>query len=223
VAAINALELRPDAVLVTGDLTDHATDEEYAQAREALAELEAPLHVLPGNRDDRSGLRRHFDVPGGGDGAPVQYAADVGPLRLVAVDSTRPGADAGELDADRLAWLDATLADAPDRPTVVAMHHPPVATGLPALDVMGVPPAHREALADVLDRHPQVRRVVGGHLHRMIAGQLGARPVLAVPSTYVQFKLDFEDPEIQLAPHPAGFAVHALVDGEVVSHVELVP
>jgi 3',5'-cyclic AMP phosphodiesterase CpdA len=84
-----------------------------------------PLYVLAGNHDDRGALHRHFGVPGA-DGEPVQYSADLGPLRLVVLDTTRPGEDAGELDAERLGWLDRELAAAPDLPTLLAMHHPPL-------------------------------------------------------------------------------------------------
>jgi 3',5'-cyclic-AMP phosphodiesterase len=210
----------PDAVLVSGDLADHADDAEYEQLRELLAPLEAPLYVLPGNHDDRAALRRHFGVPGAGD-EPVQYATDVGPLRLVVLDSTRAGEDEGELDADRLAWLEATLAAAPDTPTLLALHHPPLLTGIPAFDEIGFDAADRRALGRVVEAHPQVRRIVGGHVHRAISAELAGRSVLAAPSTYVQARLDFGAEEIELsADDPPGFAVHAWLDGELVSHVQ---
>ncbi len=72
----------------------------------------------------------------------------------------------------------------------------------------------------MIGRHPQVRRLVAGHVHRTIASDLGGRAVLAVPSTYVQAKLDLGSDEIALADEPPGFAVHLLVDGELVSHVQ---
>ena len=114
VDAVRRLPDDPDAVLVSGDLADNAADEEYEFVRESLALIGAPVYVVAGNHDDRDALRRHFDVPGP-LGAPVQYAADLGSLRLVVLDSTRPGEDPGELDAARLAWLDAELAAAPER------------------------------------------------------------------------------------------------------------
>jgi len=67
VASVRALEPNPDAVLISGDLADHAADSEYEKVRELLAPLEAPLYVLPGNHDDRLALRRHFGVPGAED------------------------------------------------------------------------------------------------------------------------------------------------------------
>ncbi|MGO9899340.1 MAG: metallophosphoesterase, partial [Solirubrobacteraceae bacterium] len=73
-----------------------------------LAELEAPVYVLPGNHDDRELLRSQFDLAGSG-GAPVHYSVELGPLRLVVLDTTRPGEVHGELDCVRLEWLDAEL------------------------------------------------------------------------------------------------------------------
>src|SRR5215207_7904769 len=113
--SVRAIRPQPDAVLVSGDLADHATDEEYEQVRELLAPLQAPLYVLPGNHDDRHALRRHFGLPGG-DGEPVQYSVELGPLRLVVLDTTRPGEDSGALDSERLAWLDSALAATPELP-----------------------------------------------------------------------------------------------------------
>jgi 3',5'-cyclic AMP phosphodiesterase CpdA len=220
-AAVSAVcaRWRPDAVLVSGDLTDNASDAEYEQACELLAPLQAPLYVLPGNHDDRSALRRQFGTPGEGD-EPVQYAVDLGPLRLVVLDTTRPGEDPGMLDAERLGWLDAELSAAPERLTLLAMHHPPLVLGIPAFDEVGLPAADQQALGDVVGRHPQVRRLVAGHVHRTITGDLAGRPVLTVPSTYVQVRLTFGSDEIELSDDPAGFALHAVLDGDLISHVQ---
>lgn len=222
VEAIGAVRPHPDAFLVTGDLVDHGTDAEYEQVRELLAPLGEPLLVLPGNHDDRRRLRRHFGLPGTGD-EPVQYAADLGPLRVIVLDSTRPGEDPGELGAGRLAWLEAELSRAPDAPTIVAMHHAPLVTGAPAWDEIGLAATDRHALAAVLRRHPQVRRVVAGHVHRHITGEIGGRTLLTVPSTYIQGRLELGAQEIELADEPAAFALHALLGDELVSHVQPLP
>jgi 3',5'-cyclic-AMP phosphodiesterase len=214
-----ALGASPDAVLVTGDLADHAADDEYEQLQALLARIDASAHVLPGNHDDRDALHRHFGVPGAG-GEPVRYDVDLGPLRLVVLDSTIPGEDGGALDEGQLDWLDETLAASPDVPAVVAMHHPPFLIGIPPWDAIALRAADRERLGDILARHQHVERVLVGHVHRAISTELGGRPVMSVPSTYVQGLLDFRATELALSADPPGFAVHALVEGRLVSHVQ---
>jgi 3',5'-cyclic AMP phosphodiesterase CpdA len=97
---------QPDAVLLSGDLADNAADAEYEQVVALLAPLTAPVYVLAGNHDDRRALRRHFGVPGT-ESEPVQYSVDLGPLKLVVLDTTVPGEDGGALDDERLGWLEA--------------------------------------------------------------------------------------------------------------------
>jgi Icc protein len=92
IEAVRSLPNQPDAVLVSGDLTDDGAAEGYRVAREMLARLDVPLHVVPGNHDDRARLRAAFDLPGVGDD-PINYSMTVGELRLVAFDSIVPGQD----------------------------------------------------------------------------------------------------------------------------------
>jgi len=220
VEAVRAVRPQPDAVLVTGDIADHATDEEYEQVQELLAPL-GLLHVLPGNHDDRRALHRNFGVPGG-DGEPVRYSVDLGPLRLIALDTTIPREDPGALGGDQLEWLNAELAAEPERLTVLAMHHPPIVVGVPACDEIGLAASDCLALGEVIKRHQQVRRIVCGHFHSTITGELAGRGVLVAPSTYVQARLDFQAKEIELTAEHPGFVVHAVIDGELISHVETV-
>jgi 3',5'-cyclic-AMP phosphodiesterase len=219
VEAILALPDRPDALLVSGDLTDDGSPAGYARVRELLAPLGLRAHALPGNHDDRAALREAFGLPGASD-EPIDYAVDLGPLRLVCLDTIIPGSDGGTLDGERLEWLDAALAEEPGRPTVLAMHHPPLRTEIPTFERIGLAPAACEALAVVLDRHPQVLRIVAGHVHRTIVAELSGRAVLTVPSTYLQVELDFTAPKLQMRPDPPGFAIHAFRDGALASHVQ---
>jgi len=96
----------------------------------------------------------------------------------------------------------------------------PISSGVAAWDQIGLPAADRRALGDVLQQHPQVRRVVAGHVHRTLTAELAGRAVVAVPSTYVQTRLSFNADEIEIAVEPRGFAVHALLDGQLASHVQ---
>ncbi len=219
VAAVNAFRGGADAILVSGDLTEHGGEGEYELARELLSELRAPLHVIPGNHDERGALRRAFGLPGEG-AEPIQYAVDLGPLRLLALDTTNPGSDAGELDEARLAWLEAELAREPERPALIALHHPPLAIGIGVWDEIGLAAAGREGLERIVAASPQILGMVSGHVHRTLLGQLGGRPALAIPSVYQQAKLEWDLAEIELTADPPAFAVHTLVSGRLVSHIQ---
>jgi len=220
--AVRSLPNRPDAVLVSGDLTDDGAAEGYRLAKEMLAALELPLHVLPGNHDDRRRLRETFGLPGDGD-EPINYSAWVGDLRLVAFDSIVPGQDPGDFPPEQLRWLQEELATEPEAPTLLALHHPPLSTGIAEWDEINLSGSQRETLSEVVARHPQLLGIAGGHLHRVAASSLAGRPVLAAPSTYWQVRPNFfEGDEYGVVDTP-GFAIHALREGELYSQAESVP
>jgi 3',5'-cyclic AMP phosphodiesterase CpdA len=190
--------------------------------RELLAPSPAPVFVLAGNHDDRDGLREYFALhgPTGSVGEPFRYTVSIDGLRLVVCDTILPGREEGSLDAERRAWLAAQLAADPTTPTVVAMHHPPLLTGLEALDEIGLPPADRLAVGDLLAANPQVRRVVAGHVHRGAFDVLGGCGVFTCPSTHLQAPLEIGLTDLRLVEETGGFALHALLDGTVVSHIQ---
>ena len=167
VAAINQLDPLPDAVIATGDLVDGGSAHEYQRLAALLAPLKPPCYLVPGNHDDRENLRaafaHHGYFPASGY---LQYAVDLGPVRLIGLDTNVPGDPGGLLCEERLAWLDARLAEEPERPTLLIQHHPPFRTGLSYMDAMGL--RSIDELAAVLAHHTQVERVLCGHLHRSI-------------------------------------------------------
>ncbi|MFL5897043.1 MAG: phosphodiesterase [Solirubrobacterales bacterium] len=219
VSAVRSLPNPVDAVVVTGDLTDDGSPDSCGRVRRLLEPFDVPVHVLPGNHDDRSNLRQAFDLPGSG-AEPVNYSAGVGELRLVVLDSIVPGRDAGEFNRERLDWLDDELDRHRDAPTVVATHHPPLATGLSGWDAINLAPGDRQALATVAARHPQLRAIVGGHLHRAATAALGGCTVFSAPSACLQARPDFERNEVHFVD-PPGFALHVFGDGEFSSQAEL--
>lgn len=224
IEAVRSLPNPVDAVLVSGDLADDGSEESYRLARRLLDRLAAPVHVLPGNHDDRARIRAAFELPGDGD-EPVDYTVEIGELRLVILDSSVPGQDPGAFDPEQLRWLDDELGRESERPTILAMHHPPLTTGVPEWDAINLVASERQALAEVVARHPQLRAIVGGHLHRVAASALAGCPVLSVPSTYLQGLPDlrpddFEGEEMPLGG-PPGFALHVLLGDELSSQVEM--
>lgn len=168
VAHVNGLQPRPTVVLLTGDLVDMGRPEEYALLRELIAPLAAPVYMIPGNHDDRTNLRAAFPDHRYlfHDDAFIHYVVEEYPLRLIGLDTTIPGAKEGELCDRRLAWLDARLAEAPDRPTLVFMHHPPFLTGIAHMDVQNC--RNGAALGGLVERHGQVTRILCGHVHRPV-------------------------------------------------------
>jgi Icc protein len=189
ISYIEAMRPRPDLVVATGDLCDNGLADEYVLLRELLEGFETPVLLIPGNHDERGPLVATFDnhayLPR--DGGPLQYVID-GDVRVVAVDTTRPGHHEGELDAERLQWLDATLSSAPQTATLVMMHHPPFDTGIWWMDTSHIRGA--EDFERIVRRHPQVRRVIAGHIHRSIQTAWGETVVSVSPSTAHQVGLE---------------------------------
>ncbi len=207
VAKLNGLPRRPDAVLVTGDLVDLAMPGEYAHLARLLGALEAPFYLVVGNHDDRDRLRAAFPQHAylGAEGSFVQYCVDSLPVRLLVLDTNVPGEGGGRLCEKRLDWLACRLAEQPDRPTLIAMHHPPFESGNTAWDQFGL--AGREELARVVSKHPNVHAILCGHLHRPTQARFAGTIAMTCPSTAHQlhfglgrtpFGFDLEPPACQL-------------------------
>jgi len=148
----------------------------------------------------------------------VQHALDIGPVRVVLHDSTDPGRGGGAACGERLAVLDALLSQRPGAPTVVAMHHPPFSTRVPIIDAMKY-----EGLADlatVIERHPQIVRVICGHVHRPITTGFAGTIAMTCPSTWVRLTFGNPPPASPVIAGPPGLALH-LVDagGGTLSHL----
>ena len=199
----------PAAVVVTGDCTDGGTAEEYQLFRELVRPLPIPVYVLPGNHDRRETMLSVFGAQGRA-ALPgfVQYVADAGPLLLVALDTHIPGGDEGELCAERLRWLDERLAEAPERPTLLFMQHPPVPCGNEVLDAIGL--RHPERLGEVVARHPQVEVVAAGHIHCTLTRRFHGTVAVTSASTMHQLMPDVGDPKrLSVLMEPPSCLLHS--------------
>jgi Icc protein len=220
VKAVKAtLRAAPDAVIVTGDIADTPSAAEYEQAHGLLATLDVPIHAVPGNHDDPVLVARYFPPPASA-AAGIGYTVELGQARLIALDSTRSDGDGGRLDQARLDWLDRVLAQDAGTPTMIAMHHPPLPTGIPPMDAVGIEAGERRGLEEILWRHRQVEVIACGHVHRAVIGALGPAAVIAIPSTDMQLPLDFTAAKLRFIADPRCFAIHALVEGRLVSHLQ---
>ena len=206
---LNRLPRQPDAVVMTGDLVNWATAPEYDHLRTLLAPLKAPYYVLPGNHDDRDQMRRAFAdhdyLPA--EGPFLHYAVDLGLLRLIALDTLVPGRVGGRLCDDGIAWLEDQLAAASGRPTLIAMHHPPVPIGIPFMDRIGL--EEPEAFARLVRANPNVERILCGHAHRSVQVRLGATIVTVCPSTAHQLALALDAGDAEAwVPEPPAIQLH---------------
>jgi 3',5'-cyclic AMP phosphodiesterase CpdA len=195
-----------DAILLTGDLVNDGQPEEYAVLAEAIADPPAPLFLMPGNHDDRGAFRqffagRHDYFPPQG---PLSYAIESFSVRIVVIDQIVPGETHGVLTEAQARWLDETLAVAPAKATIVALHHPPFLTHDLLFDKIGLRDA--DLFASVIARH----------------GQVAHAPVVSAPSTSWAYGLALQEGQ-KLAPKTEerpGWMLHVWTqNGGVASHV----
>jgi Icc protein len=223
VAHLTRLPAPPDVVLVTGDCVDSGSVPEYERFRDLLRPLHMPVYVIPGNHDDRGHLREIFGTQGTKPMVGfVQYVVDEWPVRLIALDTNVPGHHEGHLCAERLRWLEERLAEAPARPTVIFLHHPPFLTGLQVLDHMGLTGA--DALGAMVARYPNVERIVAGHVHRAMQRRFHGTLAMTCPSTAHQVVLDLQRAErLAVVMEPPACLLHVWRDATgLLTHTSLV-
>jgi 3',5'-cyclic AMP phosphodiesterase CpdA len=215
------------AIIASGDLTDTGELDSYATFWSILRE-ETDLPVFPGlgNHD----VRAHFVSASAWPAARldhgfVQYVVDLpDDVRLVMCDTLEEGLAGGAFCETRARWLSETLDQAPDRPTLVALHHPPVLSGIqwmdPSLDEPWI-----ERLGAALKGRSQVRALICGHLHRAFVSRFAGHVVAVAAATDIQLTLNLTDIDIAvpdgreiLVEEPPGYALHMWRGGEVTSH-----
>lgn len=178
---------RLDAIVLTGDLADAGAQDAYVRLRELVepfaVEQGCPVLWVMGNHDDREAFRAELlrEAPGVG---PIDRVHEVAGLRIIALDSTVPGHHHGELDGNQLAWLAEQLATPAEHGTLLALHHPPVPTTLPLLQLVEL--RDTDPFADVI-RGTDVRGILAGHFHYATHTTFAGVPVsVAAASCYTQ-------------------------------------
>jgi len=222
VASLNAFKPKLDFVVISGDLADTPTAQEYEHLKCLLGRLEVPFAAIPGNHDSRGLMRAKFPqgeyvFPSG----PLNQSLTVGGVDLLLLDSSVPGKPYGELDAPTLQWLQPTLASSTDRPALLFLHHPPYSTGIWHMDHQNLRNAGQ--LGAVLRRHPRVQLVACGHVHRATLAMFAGVPCTICPAPNHAVDLDLahlRDPSFKI--EPAAFHLHVWFPGEgfgtVVTH-----
>jgi Predicted phosphohydrolases len=192
---VNGLSIKPDAMIITGDLVDDGRPESYACLKKWLHKFDLPIYVIPGNHDHRAHLKEACSGHVGNvcleKSEFVQYAVNIAGMRLVTLDTLEEGQSYGVLCDRRLQWLADTLAAEPDMPTIVAMHHPPFKTGMPFMDEMRLLQG-AERLESIILENKQVERVICGHQHRASVQCFGKTVAIVAPSASHQLTPQFK-------------------------------
>jgi 3',5'-cyclic AMP phosphodiesterase CpdA len=219
VARLTTLDPAPDLVLLTGDVTEHATADEYRLARQLTAEIRQPILAIPGNHDEREAFRAAFAdmgyLPATG---PLHFARDHGAVRVIGLDISVPGHHHGDFDDATAAWLEATLAADPDRQTLIMLHQPPIETGIGFIDAYRC--FNGDRLAAIVARYPAVERILCGHVHRHMLLRFGGTLLLTAPSTTTAIALRLApaaEPASYVEP-PALLLHHWRPDAGLVTH-----
>jgi 3',5'-cyclic-AMP phosphodiesterase len=221
VAVLNEFKPQPDLVVISGDLADTPTAEEYEHLKRLLAQLELPFVAIPGNHDSRELMRAAFPQEYAFPSGALNQRVEIGGLDLLLLDSSVPGKPHGELDAPTLQWLEAMLVSSPDRPALLFLHHPPFKTGIWHMDRQNV--LNAGELASVVRGHPRVQLVAAGHVHRATLTMFAGVPATICPAPNHAVDLDLgELREPSFKVEPPAFHLHAWFPdegfGSVVTH-----
>lgn len=218
-------QIRPDCVVITGDLTDHGTSAEYAVLHDLLRRFPIPVHLVVGNHDKVdafldafAGTRFIGDVRDTGAGPEASYIVEYPGATVIVLDSKQLGTPGGHLGADQIGWLDEALGARRDVPAIVCLHHPPMALGIVFLDGMRLDDGDESA--GVIGRHQHVARVLAGHDHRAITAGFAGTVLTVAASTYRQSELGLlEAASMGYVAEPTSFLLHRLDDRQCVTHV----
>lgn len=175
-----------DLVLATGDLSQDGTVASYQTFRESSELIQAPKRWLPGNHDE---LREMAIAAQQSDF--LEPVVDVGNWRITMLDSAVPGSVPGYLEDKQLQLLAQSLSEAPQRHHLVCLHHHPVPIGAAWMELIGL--RNPEALFAVLERFPQVKALLWGHVHQEFDQLRQGVRLMASPSTCIQFAPQSED------------------------------
>lgn len=224
--ALVEMSPRPDLLLATGDLVEDGFDDvSYERLRAILTDLPFPVHFALGNHDSRGDFLAWFPEAETVDGF-LQYTIEDHPVRILVLDTLEEGRHGGAFCATRAAWLRDRLAEQPDRPTIVALHHPPIETGL---SWMTENPDAQWVLRlwDVIAEADNIVAMIAGHLHRPVVTQWAGTTLAICPSTAPQVALDLEpiDPEQpdgrpMIVADPPWFGLHLWTGSGLVSHFD---
>ena len=195
--AIHASARHVDLVVATGDLAQDHSSAAYQHFADGIASFSAPCVWLPGNHDFQPSMYSTLQEAGISPAKRVMIGER---WQILLLDSQVFGVPHGELSDFQLEWLEKRLAEAPERHTLLLLHHHPLPSGCSWLDQHSL--RNAGALDGVLARYPRVKNLLCGHIHQEMDVDWNGRRIMATPSTCVQFK-----------PHCSNFTLDTVSPG----------
>jgi Icc protein len=181
IASIHARQMPADLILATGDLVHDGTPAAYQRIFTHLKGFGLPTYCLPGNHDEANTLQETME---NGLLHYVEHACH-GNWHFIFLNSTVPGKEGGHLGPEALRALETHLQSMPQTHTLVCLHHQPVMMGSRWLDSMAVD--NTDDFFAIIDRQPQVRGILWGHVHQQFDRTRKNVKLMATPSTCIQF------------------------------------
>lgn len=197
-------QVKPDYLLLTGDIADTGSASAYQQLIDLISPLQIPTYWLWGNHDCPSVMAEALVHPL----FHAPPAVSLGNWQLVLLDSTLPTARFGEGEISRQSLQNLAKILESEQPTLIALHHHPLPFGMDWLDQMQVQNA--DELLALIDRASQVQAVVFGHIHTAFHQQRGNTHFYGSPSTCLQLDLPQATPKDKL---PGFRLLHLHPDG----------
>lgn len=216
---VNRRHADADMVILAGDLADLGEAAAYERLRGLIAPLTPETHLMLGNHDNRPVFLEVFGDEHADENGHVQKVIDIKGHRIILLDSTEPGVVSGVLCADRLAWLQARLDEAQDKPVIVVLHHHVNKLSMPVDRIRLEQP---EALMEVLKTHPDIRQVIAGHVHITTSGTWQGLPFTTLAGGHYNVSLHLPScpGEPQLLEGPGQYAVVLADEDACLVHFE---
>lgn len=215
----------PDILIISGDLVDRGDVDSYNRLRTVVDECGFPVWLCLGNHDMRDNFTSVFPEIPVSDGF-VQYEVKTESLRILLLDTLEEGRHGGAFCETRADWLGKRLAEQPDMPTLLVMHHPPVDAGIEWMATDSREPWVAR-FSDAIEGHRQIVGIICGHLHRPISSIWKGTSIVVCASSAPQVALDLspinaEDPDSRamIIADPPAYALHRWNGREMVTHFD---
>lgn len=185
-----AKQLKPNLLILTGDLAEDELPATYQWLYQQLEKSGLTWQWLPGNHDQPA-LMASF--------SPTDFYLQTPDWQILGLNSHLPEATQGKLDTQQLARLKEALNN--PKPLLITLHHPPLPVGSQWKDKLAL--ENSNEFWRLLTDQPQAKLVVFGHVHQAFSQTKHHSLNLATPATSVQFTANSEEFAIDLSAQPA--------------------